>query len=274
MQPHDEIARWAIERYGGDPGNTRWYCEQGAPGWWIMRYLLECYLYGQNENLEYSGVPVMGLEKPVMLTASQARRVSDELIFLLPVFLKAAQHDAGAQEQVEIIKQVANPQRQGFPASKIKAFFGKMPGPSLARAFKIVGWMGQISGAVTLLHESARIDEGVVRLLPADRARAFPHIYERVKAVFRGHNDRLVSLAIGVYRNELEREGIHIAERTLRDDFAAYKRRKRKRSEKSIPVYIHAYNDQGELQPNKKRTLFIGLSTDEWKENYRRTRQK
>ena len=274
MQPHDEIARWAIERYGADSGNVRWYCEQGAPGWWIMKYLLECFLYGQNENLEYGGLPVMGLEKPAPLTAIQARKISEELIFLLPVFLNAVTGDAGAQEQVEIIKQVANPQRQGFPASKIKAFFGKVPGPSLARAFKIVVWMGQISGAVTLLHESARIDEGVVKLLPADKARVSPGIYERVEAVFRGHNDRLSSLAIGVYRNELKREGIHIAERTLRDDFAAYKRRRRTRSEKSLPVYIHAYNEQGEMQGDKKRTLFIGISTDQWKEHHRRTRQK
>jgi len=111
-------------------------------------------------------------------------------------------------------------------------------------------------------------------LLPADKARVSPGIYERVEAVFRGHNDRLSSLAIGVYRNELKREGIHIAERTLRDDFAAYKRRRRTRSEKSLPVYIHAYNEQGEMQGDKKRTLFIGISTDQWKEHHRRTRQK
>jgi len=196
MQPHDEIGRWAIERYGADPGNTRGYCENGAPGWWIMKYLLECYLYEQNENLRYGGLPVTGLEKPVALTAIQARKVSEDLVFLLPLFQKAATGDAEAQEQAKIIKQVANPHRRGLPESKIRAFFDKRHrlDRSLARAFKIVVWMGRIDGAVTRLgsdefNEGALgILHGEVTLLPKDVARAFPWIYERVKAVFKRSN--------------------------------------------------------------------------------------
>lgn len=274
MQPHDEIARWAIERYDSDPGNTRWYCEQGASGWWIMKYLLECYLYGQNKNLEYGGLPVMGLEKPVALEAIEARKISEELVFLLPLFLKAATGVAGAQEQIEIIKQVANPHRRGMPESQIRAFFDKRhrTEASLARAFKMVVWMGQVAGTVTpSWDDEPSILNGDVKLLPEGR-RKHPLIGERVKNAFKRSNNTLESLAIGIYRAELKQEGVNLSERTLRADLAAYKEWEPHKDEQTIPVIIHTWNARGELKNTEER--LIGFSTSNWKEAYRRPRKQ
>jgi hypothetical protein len=205
---YEEIAKWAIWRYDIDPGEARFYC-QDAPGMKIVRYLLECYFYGRDEELSYSDRGAPGLEKPAGLTYSQAHKIGNQLTALLPIFVKAIQGDAEAQEQVKMIREV----RRCLPDPKIKKFFDVRirRQASLARAFDIIGWMGQIAGAVTLLHKNTDILKGVVKLLPEDRARVPQQIYERVKAVYKSRNNTLISLAIGVYRKELEREGINFS---------------------------------------------------------------
>jgi hypothetical protein len=252
------------------------------PGKAIMKYLLECYFYGRDENLSYGGLWLMDHHKPVGLTASQAHKIGDELTRLLPLFLKAVCGDAEAQGQVKIIKQVANPRRRGLPPAEIKAFFDKRHrfDRSLARAFKIVVWMGQIDAAVTRLgndefNEGARgILHGEVKLLSEDRARVFSPIYERVKAAFKRSNNTLESLAISIYHDELKQEGINVPKETLRKDLAAYKKWKPEKGEETIPVSIHTVNGRGEFQGDLREELLIGFSTNDWKEDHRRPRGK
>jgi hypothetical protein len=270
IELHEVIAAWAAQRYRLDPEDARWYC-QSAPGIKILRYLLECYFYKKTEGrLDYSGVGAMNLEKPVPLDYHQAHTIANELMFLLPVFARAAQDDAKyqeqptmAQQQVKIIKQVANPHRRGMPPADIKKFFDKHHRyeVSLARAFRMVVWMQEIALVVTPSDPGSRsILTGKVDLLDEEQVR-FPEIYDRVKAVKR--DSTLESLAVSLYRAELKEQGINITARQLQKDLEAYEEWTPATLEDTIPIHIYTLNAVGQVINSEQK--LIGFATDDWK---------
>ena len=205
------------------------------------------------------------------LIEKEAEKTLSEIIHsLVRIAFRAQGGDEKAANQLKVLHKVAYPFNYDLPATVIKNLADSYHiSPHLARAWDVRELMYELSYVVEPTNFERSVLEGPVTLKTHNLG--MRDVYQKAKHHIR-RGSTLLSLAISLYIEQLEQEGIALEPRDIKRDLQKLKEWESANLKENSPYQLPLWNEPGKYPPASLPG--IPIYSDGWKKLWRRGDKK